>query len=93
MAVRQQILANAPKILVTDRWHVKTHQLRRAGVVADKSFQKAKFVDRNFDLGYDVTEGSICKFVTIYCNLQANIDVGTWFGIASGRAKKIQGDR
>jgi hypothetical protein len=50
-----------------------------AGVVADKLFQKAKLVDRNFDLGYDVTEGSICKFVTTYCNLQANIDVGTWW--------------
>ena len=50
-----------------------------AGVVADKLFQKAKFVDRDFDLGYDVTEGSICKFVTTYCNLQANIDVNTWW--------------
>jgi hypothetical protein len=40
---------------------------------------KAKFVDRVFDLGYDETEGSICKFVTTYCNLQANIDVCTWW--------------
>jgi hypothetical protein len=40
-----------------------------AGVVADKLFQKAKYVDRDFDLGYDETEGSICKFVTTYCNL------------------------
>ena len=32
MAVRQQILANAPTILVTDRWHAKTSQLQRAGV-------------------------------------------------------------
>jgi hypothetical protein len=37
-----------------------------AGVVADKLFQKAKFVDRVFDLGYGETEGSICKFVTTY---------------------------
>jgi hypothetical protein len=50
-----------------------------AGVVADKLFQKAKFVDRNFELGYDETEGSICKFATTYCNLQANIDVCTWW--------------
>jgi hypothetical protein len=40
-----------------------------AGVVADKLFQKAKFVERDFDLGYDETEGSICKFVTTCCNL------------------------
>jgi hypothetical protein len=38
-----------------------------AGVVADKLFQKAKLVDRDFDLEYDETEGSICKFVTTYC--------------------------
>jgi hypothetical protein len=38
-----------------------------AGVVADKLFQKAKFVDRDFDLGFDETEGSICKFITTYC--------------------------
>ncbi len=50
-----------------------------AGVVADKLFQKAKFVDRDFDLGYDEREGSICKFVTTYCNLQASIDVCTWW--------------
>jgi hypothetical protein len=50
-----------------------------AGVVADKLFQKAKFVDGDFDLGYDETEGSICKFVTTYCNLQASIDVCTWW--------------
>jgi hypothetical protein len=50
-----------------------------AGVVADKLFQKAKFVDRDFDLGHDETEGSICKFVTTYCNLQANIDLCTWW--------------
>jgi hypothetical protein len=48
-------------------------------VVADKLFQKAKFVDRDFDLGYNETKGSICKFVTTYCNLQANIDVCTWW--------------
>jgi hypothetical protein len=49
------------------------------GIVADKLFQKEKFVDRNFDLGYDETEGSTCKFVNTYyyCNLQANIDVCT----------------
>jgi hypothetical protein len=50
-----------------------------AGVVADKLFQKAKFVDRDFDLGYDETDGTICKFVTTNCNLQANIDVCTWW--------------
>jgi hypothetical protein len=50
-----------------------------AGVVADKLFQKAKFVDHDFDLGYDETEGSICKFVTTFCNLQASIDVCTWW--------------
>jgi hypothetical protein len=50
-----------------------------AGVVADKLFQKAKFVDRDFDLGFDETEGSICKFVTTYCNLQASIDECTWW--------------
>jgi hypothetical protein len=50
-----------------------------ARLVADKLFQQAKFVDRVFDLGYDETEGSICKFVTTYCNLQANIDVCTWW--------------
>jgi hypothetical protein len=44
-----------------------------AGVVADKLFQKAKFVNRDFDLGYDETDGTICKFVTTNCNLQANI--------------------
>jgi hypothetical protein len=47
------------------------------GVVTDKLLQKAKFVDRDYDLGYDETEGSICKFVTTYCNLQANIDICT----------------
>jgi hypothetical protein len=36
-------------------------------VVVDKLFQKAKFVDRDFDLGFNETEGSICKFVTTYC--------------------------
>ncbi len=41
-----------------------------AGVVADKLFQKAKFVDLDFDLGYDETDGTICKFVTTNCNLQ-----------------------
>jgi hypothetical protein len=50
-----------------------------AGVVADKLFQKAKFVDCDFDLGFDETEGSICKFVTTYCNLQASVDVCTWW--------------
>jgi hypothetical protein len=50
-----------------------------AGVVADKLFQKAKFVDRDFDLGFDEIEGSICKFVTTYCNLHASIDVWPWW--------------
>jgi hypothetical protein len=51
-----------------------------AGVVADKLFQKAKFVDLDFDLGYDETDGTICKFVmSTNCNLQANIDVCTWW--------------
>jgi hypothetical protein len=62
--------ANCPRI--GDRTTV-------AGVVADKLFQKAKFVDCDFDLGYDETKGSICKFVTTYCNLQANSDVYTWW--------------
>jgi hypothetical protein len=42
-------------------------------------FQKVKFVNRDFDLGYDETDGTICKFVTTNCNLQANIDVCTWW--------------
>jgi hypothetical protein len=50
-----------------------------AGVVADKLFQKAKFVNRDFDLGYDETDGTICTFVTTNCNLLANIDVFTWW--------------
>jgi hypothetical protein len=37
-----------------------------AGVVADKLFQKTKFVDPNFDLEYEETEESICKSVTTY---------------------------
>jgi hypothetical protein len=45
------------------------------GVVADKSFKKAKFVDRVFDLGYNEAKESICKFVATCCNIQANIDV------------------
>jgi hypothetical protein len=32
MALMQQIMANAPKIMVTDRWYDKKLQLRRAGV-------------------------------------------------------------
>ncbi len=54
-----------------------------AEVVADKLFQKAKVVDPDFDLGYNETDGSICKFVTTYCNLQANIDICTWWKEAS----------
>jgi hypothetical protein len=50
-----------------------------AGIVADKLFQKAKFVNRDFDLGYDEVDGTICKFVNTNCNLQANIDVCTWW--------------
>jgi hypothetical protein len=67
-------------------WEAREHTSRPttgdrttvAGVVAGKLFQKEKFVDRGFDLGYDETKGSICKFVTTYCDLQANIDVCTW---------------
>jgi hypothetical protein len=44
----------------------------------DKLFQKAKFVDCDFDLGYDEKDGTICKFATTSCNLQANIDISTW---------------
>jgi hypothetical protein len=55
------------------------HKTTVAGVVADKLFQKAKFVYRDFDLGYDETDEAICKFVTTNCNLQANIDVCTWW--------------
>ena len=46
-----------------------------AGVIADKLFQRAKFVDRDNDLMYDERDGSICKYGTTSCNLQANIDV------------------
>jgi hypothetical protein len=27
----------------------------------------------------DEKKGSLCKFVTMFCNLQANIDVGNWW--------------
>jgi len=47
-----------------------------AGVVADKLFPRAKFVDRDTDLMYD---GPICKFVTTLCNLQADVDQITWW--------------
>ena len=50
-----------------------------AGVIADKLFQRAKFVDRDNDLMYDERDGSICKYVTTSCNLQANIDVSEWW--------------
>ena len=50
-----------------------------AGVVADKLFQRAKFVDRNTDLMYDESEGTICKFLTTSCNLQANTNISTWW--------------
>jgi hypothetical protein len=50
-----------------------------AWVVADKLFQRAKFVDRNTNLMYDEKDGStICKFVTTSCHLQADIDISTW---------------
>jgi hypothetical protein len=48
-----------------------------AGVVADELFQKAKFVDRDFDLGYDETEGTICKFVTTYCLVERSSQMET----------------
>ncbi len=50
-----------------------------AGVVADKLFQRAKFVDRSTDLMYDESEGTICNFVATSCNLQPNIDISTWW--------------
>ena len=50
-----------------------------AGVVAGKLFQRAKFVDRHNDLMYDEGEGSICKFVTNNCNLQADINKSDWW--------------
>ncbi len=50
-----------------------------AGVVAQKLFPRAKFVDRDTDLMYDDKEGSICHFVTNACNLQADVDVCTWW--------------
>ena len=50
-----------------------------AGVVSDKLFQRAKFVDRDNDLMYDEKDGSVCKFVTTSCNLQANIDISVWW--------------
>ena len=50
-----------------------------AGVVADKLFQRAKFVDRHNELMYDEREGSICKFVTDNCNLQADINRSKWW--------------
>jgi hypothetical protein len=50
-----------------------------AGVVADKLFHRAKFVDQNSDLVYDEKDGSICKFVTTFCYLQANIEINTWW--------------
>jgi hypothetical protein len=40
-----------------------------AGVVADKLFQKAKFVDCDFVSGYDEKDGMIRKFVNTLCNL------------------------
>jgi hypothetical protein len=50
-----------------------------AGVVADKLFQRAKFVDRHNDLMYDEGEGTICKFVTSNCNLQPDINRSEWW--------------
>jgi hypothetical protein len=38
-------MANAPKIMVTDRWYGKTRQLRRAGV-------RKLLVLRRFNLGW-----------------------------------------
>jgi hypothetical protein len=40
-----------------------------AGVLADKLFQRAKFVDHSTDLMYDEKDGSICRFATTSCNL------------------------
>ena len=54
-----------------------------AGVVADKLFQRAKFVDRHNDLMYDEKEGSICKFVTSNCNLKPDINKSEWWKQAS----------
>jgi hypothetical protein len=51
-----------------------------AEVVADKLFQKAKFVDRDLDLVYGQRYGTIYKFVANSYNLQANIiDISTWW--------------
>ena len=50
-----------------------------AGVVADNLFQRAKFVDRDTDLMYDERDGSVCKFVTTLCNLQADINRSDWW--------------
>jgi hypothetical protein len=63
---------NANRLTTGDRTTV-------AGVVADKLFQRAKFVDRNTDLMYDESDGMICKFLTTSCNLQANTDICTWW--------------
>jgi hypothetical protein len=45
MTVTRRIMAKGPKILATDRWHGKTHQLRRAGV-------RKVLVLRQFNLGW-----------------------------------------
>ena len=50
-----------------------------AGVVAGKLYQRAKFADRHNDLMYGEGEGSICKFVTNNCDLQADINKSEWW--------------
>jgi hypothetical protein len=48
-------------------------------LVPEKWFRRAKFVDPNSGLMYDEKDGSICKFATIFCYLQADIDISTWW--------------
>jgi hypothetical protein len=57
----------------------RPNKITVAGVVTDKLFQRTKFVDPNTDFMYDEKDGSICKFVTNSCNLQANIEISIWW--------------
>jgi hypothetical protein len=49
------------------------------GVVSDKLFCCAKFVDHNTKVMHNEMDGSICNFVGISCTLQAGIHISTWW--------------
>jgi hypothetical protein len=55
--------------------------------VDSKLFQIAKCVNSNADLIYNAKDGSICKFGTNSCNLQANFGISTWYCFPERSAK------